>query len=216
LSKKININQNLFKKKSIEILKDREYHFPYILYNNMNNTLKLNLLEFLLKQVFLHPLSGILRFRLKNLPFYYKNFAIEFENWNKNIYLVIRRGNHRLTNRLQNKIIKNKLNLPEQNLSCLKKNPQKFGEIKFGEIKFGEISEFRNIILGDAITKSYFVQKKYGRKSVKKIFSELKLSKRQRKFLKLSYSDENHKGIICIYTDVFGRKNILEELISGE
>ncbi|MDH4263871.1 MAG: hypothetical protein OEV78_12590 [Spirochaetia bacterium] len=53
-----------------------------------------------------------------------------------------------------------------------------------------------NIITGDQISKKYFIQLAYGKKIISKIFSENKISKRQRKLVICTLSEENKNEII--------------------
>jgi len=53
-----------------------------------------------------------------------------------------------------------------------------------------------NIITGDQISKKYFIQLSYGKKIVSKIFSENKISNRQRKLVLCTLSEENKNEIV--------------------
>lgn len=93
------------------------------------------------------PFSTNLRQRLTKLPFLYPPFVVEKENWQGNIFLIIRRGNYRL------------------NFLSVQKNSAK------------ELSPQETIL------------QKYGRKKIKKIFSEFQISNRQKKWIKVQKKD---------------------------
>lgn len=65
-----------------------------------------------------------------------------------------------------------------------------------------------SFVRGDQITKSYFILLDYGKKSVKKILSEKRLSLRQRKNLFLPLREKDSLQVNCIDLTPFGLKKI--------
>jgi len=60
---------------------------------------------------------------------------------------------------------------------------------------------------GNSVTKNHYVQKSYGRKMIKKIFSEYKLSRRQKNNLTLFCNKNNPLEIMVIPLSVYGLKD---------
>ena len=65
----------------------------------------------------------------------------------------------------------------------------------------------QSTVSANKITKKYFIQLQFGRKSIKKILNEKKLSRRQIANLLLLVSDNNPYEIVFIPLEIYGMKN---------
>ncbi|MES0491214.1 MAG: tRNA lysidine(34) synthetase TilS [Leptospirales bacterium] len=150
----------------------REYKIAASIVNEISLRGKREILRWGLKKVGFGPFSRSIRKQLETIPFAYKNFSIDYENWHGQIHVVFRRGRNNL---------------------YLQRNEK--GLSDFIKLRNNEIS------------KKHFIQLAFGKKSITKIFSEKKLSKRQRSNVILYCNPENEEEVFFIPLSIFGLKD---------
>ncbi|MDH4199895.1 MAG: tRNA lysidine(34) synthetase TilS [Spirochaetia bacterium] len=173
LSKK-NISLNKLKHKIQSISQNREYRIKLEDYETFSTDEKDLIREFIFQDINFWPLSGHLRLTANSIPFHYRMFHIETENWYGDSWIVFRRGRNTLR----------KLNLQGASSAT---------------------------VCADQITKKYYIQMPYGKKSVKKILSESRLSLRQRCNLPLPLRGQNSFEVIRIPLSLIGLKDIISQ-----
>lgn len=165
----------------------REYRIDWNHYEALNDSDRLLVRHFFFKKLGLWPLSHTLNDRSKTIPFYYKNFSVEKENWKGSLFLVFRRGQSHIKT--------------EQSLEAFEKKnlPLAVSEPVSGQNHL--------VLTANLVLKKHFIQMPYGRKMVKKILSESKLSARQKKNLPLFVKPQSNE-VIFIPLSVYGLRDI--------
>ncbi|MDH4261717.1 MAG: tRNA lysidine(34) synthetase TilS [Spirochaetia bacterium] len=75
-----------------------EYRIEWSFFLNLDIEYKKYLFEIILKDLSLWPISFNLKNSLNTIPFRYKYWFIEKENWSNKIYIIFRKGRNRLLN----------------------------------------------------------------------------------------------------------------------
>lgn len=146
----------------IEIKPYKELRIPLEKIEILNNDERIKIFTLCLSYLGMLPLSLKEKEKLFSLPYHFRPFVIEIENWNNDLFYTIRRGQ-----------------------------------------KFLYPKEY-NTVRASNITKKFFIQQKYGKKSVKKILSEKKISTRQRFNLFLRISEKDPFEVTNIPLSIFG------------
>lgn len=167
----------------------KEYRIDWEAYREFSAKEQALINGFILRMLGLSPLSQKVRVAANKLPFRLGPYAVEMENWGGRLYLVFRRGAASL----------------EQN-----------EKLEEGYQALIEKQNYR-IVSAAAITKSAYISQSYGKKRVKKILNELRLSQRQRGALPLFYKSQNNaKEIDYIPLSFFGIPDIQSRPPQGD
>jgi tRNA(Ile)-lysidine synthase TilS/MesJ len=152
----------------------REYRVEGNYFKNLGCDEKNILTEIILQNLKFWPVSSTLKNAMNNIPFYYKVWSIEKENWSGSPYITFRRGCNRLM---------------------------------FDHLHSFDTDKY-SIIMANETGKKHYIQMPYGKKMVKKIFSEKQLSNRQRKSLPLVFDKKKPFEITNIPLSIFGLNDI--------
>ena len=168
------------------IINKREYHLDYKYYLSLTQNEKIEIKIFLCKLLGIPSFSEHLRNQLQqDKSFIFQCYCIEKENWNGILYLTFRKG------------LKNLLLLQNKSLLEIQNFIKQFDQ----NIKY-------TILQGNQIEPNFFIQLQYGKKLIKKIYSENKLSQRQRHNLNIVLHPHNKNEVLFLPLSIYGLKNI--------
>ena len=167
---------NLINSSLVNNISNQEFRIFFEKYKELSLEKQTEVIQFSLKNLGLWPMSQSIRKSLCIFPFFLGPYAVELENWNEKIYIIIRRGS-------------SKLYCLEDSQKCLKYLDNFFW------------------INGTKISKKNYIQLNYGKKSIKKIFSEKKISQRQRKNIYIPTLKKNKQEGIYLPLSLYGLKD---------
>ena len=167
------------------IVEKREVRIPYFEERSKKLHTKILHRQEILRYLGLGALSGKNQKKVCDDFFYLSPYQIEIENWNNQWYTVFRRGRSTLQK------IQTRTSHALENFLKNCGSPELYIEYPAAKV-----------------TKSHKINFAYGRKSVKDLFKEKKISERQKKNIAILIEKDNLKKVVFLPLSVFGLTDI--------